>query len=144
VAESSICLKALTPEAKQALGGDIFRISHFPFKVGRESRLHDMPHGGDDFRQADSVPSNDLYLVEPGALLNVSRDHFLIEQREGSYYIVDRGSMCGTLVEGETVGERRVGGSRPLNDNDVIIVGTSESRFVFKFLVSADSRTDPA
>ena len=49
--------------------------------------------------------------------------------------LVDRGSACGTLVEGVRVGEKRSGGTIPLRNNDVIIVGTSVSDFVFKFLI---------
>jgi hypothetical protein len=52
---------------------------------------------------------------------------------------VDRASFCGTLVEGELVGGKRRGGWRELANNDVIIVGTSESTFIFKFLITEDS-----
>ena len=129
-------LKALTPEARVCLGTQMLRIPRFPFRVGRESRsgvLADYPNSR---RRADSVPSNDLYLFEAGPVLNVSRDHFQIEQRRGEFYLVDRGSACGTLVEGQTIGEDRTGGERRLDANDVIIVGGSESRYAFKFVVA--------
>ena len=136
MAHASVFLKALTPEAKAALGGDILEINNFPFKVGRESREYDAPIGGTSRRRSDSPQNNDLYLHEPGTVLNVSREHFQIEQREAAYVLVDRGSTCGTIIEGEIVGGRREGGWRQLQNNDVIIVGISESPFVFKFVVT--------
>jgi predicted nucleotidyltransferase len=47
--------------------------------------------------------------------------------------------MCATIVEGQSVGSAARGGSIPLHDGDVIIVGTSLSPYVFKF-GSADAR----
>jgi hypothetical protein len=36
-------------------------------------------------------------------------------------------------VEGQVIGGKQSGGAAPLRDGDVIIVGTSSSRFAFKF-----------
>jgi pSer/pThr/pTyr-binding forkhead associated (FHA) protein len=132
--EVSAFLKALTPEAKSCLGAFLFEIPHFPFKVGRESRSGDKTRYPNSRRSPDSVPSNDLYLPEPRSHINVSREHFQIETRNGKFYLVDRGSACGTLVEGVIVGKDRTGGERLLENGDVIVVGTSESRFAFKFV----------
>jgi hypothetical protein len=139
MAEHAVLLKALTPEAKAALGGNYCRITQFPFKVGRESRAADNKGFPASRRQADSEPNNDLYLIETGVVRSVSREHFLIDVQGDNYVLVDRGSACGTLVEGELVGEKRKGGSRQLNHNDVVIVGTSDSRYIFKFLVVENS-----
>ena len=67
--------------------------------------------------------------------MNVSREHFQIERRGSAYYLVDRGSACGTLLEGIVIGGDRTGGEQLLANGDVIIVGTSESRHVFKFVI---------
>jgi len=136
VSVNSFFLKGLTPEAKAALGSSLFEVKQFPFRMGRESRnLGKSENRPDSRRKPDSVRNNDIYLVELGRVFNVSREHLLIDYREGGYLLVDRGSTCGTLVEGELVGEKRKGGSIPLRNNDVIIVGTSESKFIFKFVV---------
>jgi hypothetical protein len=129
-------LKALTPEARVCLGAQLFQIPRFPFRVGRESRTSKLPQFPNSRRRGESSPTSDLYLFETGPVLNVSRDHFQIELRQGEFFLVDRGSACGTIVEGETVGEDRVGGERRLDPNDVIIVGSSESRYAFKFIVA--------
>ncbi|WP_316676580.1 FHA domain-containing protein [uncultured Tolumonas sp.] len=129
-------LRALTPEAQEAIGGAELAISRFPFRVGRESRGElKKPTELQSRRKPDSVPNNDLYLVETDPELNVSREHFQIDFQDGDYAVSDRGSYCGTLVEGEVIGGRRTGASRRLMDNDVIIVGTSRSRYVFKFIL---------
>ncbi len=136
MAELLAFLKALTPEAKASLGGPYYKIARFPFRVGRECRAFNRAAAlSDPRRRSDSQPNNDLYLVELGEVLNVSREHFQIEREGDGFVIVDRGSACGTLVEGEPVGDRRQGGRKPLENHDVIVVGTSESRFVFKFVL---------
>jgi hypothetical protein len=137
--EFVVFLKAITPESKASLGGSLYRIPHFPFKVGRECRVAVRPLPfPNSRRRPDSIPNNDLYLLELGNVLNVSREHFLIDRQGDTYIIVDRGSICGTLLEGELVGEKRKGGWKPLHNNDVIIVGGSESRFVFKFVLMVE------
>lgn len=130
----TVWLVALTDEARAALRGTQHVIERFPYKVGRESRLGGSTTRRDTERRASTAPQlNDLYLVEPGEVLNVSREHFLIEQETDQYFLVDRNSACGTLVEGCKVGGDRAGGRVALHDHDVIIVGTSASTFVFKF-----------
>ena len=132
-------LKALTPEAKAALAGDLQLLPQLPFRVGRESRSEERGAlFADSRRQVNSMPNNDLYLPEAGSELNVSREHFLIDFQDGQYVCVDRGSSCGTIVEGEPIGSKRPSFVRKLENHDVIVVGTSRSKYVFKFLVKGE------
>ena len=128
-------LSALTPEAQDALGGAELPITQFPFRVGRDSRgsRRAVARIVMDRRRPVSRPNNELYLAEPESAANVSREHFLIEHNGAQHVLVDRQSACGTIVEGNVVGGKQAGGAVPLRDGDVIIVGTSASRFVFKF-----------
>lgn len=130
-----VTLVALTPEASEALGGAEVEITGFPFRVGRESRS--LKRLGKEIplerRTSDKKANNDLYVVERSELLNVSREHFQIERQDSGYVLVDRESTCGTIVEGQVVGGQNKGGTAPLRDGDVVIVGTSASPFVFKF-----------
>jgi|WetSurMetagenome_2_1015567.scaffolds.fasta_scaffold127647_1 pSer/pThr/pTyr-binding forkhead associated (FHA) protein len=129
-------LKPLTPEAEKSLGTRLYQIPQFPFRVGRESRKD---HGGSfstSRRQKDSTPQNDLYLIDTAHPLNVSREHFQIEWRGDRFIIIDLGSTCGILVEGVAIGGARKGGQHPLLSGDVIIVGTSESRHIYKFITT--------
>jgi pSer/pThr/pTyr-binding forkhead associated (FHA) protein len=130
-------LVALTPESRAALGAPQAEIERFPYRVGRESRGIQRTAAGfvRERRSPGSRPANDLYLVEPDEPLNVSRAHFQIDRDEAGYVLVDRGSTCGTLVEGEIAGGDTRGGTIALHDGDVIIVGTSKSPYAFKFRV---------
>jgi pSer/pThr/pTyr-binding forkhead associated (FHA) protein len=136
--ETVVLLKALTPEARAALGGEFLELRRLPFRVGRESRRGARFQGqGTPRRRTDTLPNNDLYLIENEAELNVSREHFQIEARDGAYILVDRGSTCGTLVEGCLIGGQRQVVETPLKNCDVIIVGSSKSQFVFKLVIKA-------
>lgn len=130
-------LAALTPESKAAIGGAEIEIGTFPFRVGRECRKMKWTEHGiiSEKRDPESRPNNELYLVEKGEPMNVSREHFQIEKRSGAYALVDRSSTLGTIVEGDVVGGQNRGGQVTLRDGDVIVVGASVSVYVFKFRV---------
>jgi pSer/pThr/pTyr-binding forkhead associated (FHA) protein len=138
-------LKPLTPEAESSLGTRLYQIPKFPFRVGRESRSHQAGSLPNSRRRPDSIPNNDLYLIETVQPLNISREHFQIEWRDDRFFIVDLGSACGTLVEGVSIGGERKGGQHLLLGGDVIIVGTSQSRHIYKFIVAnnADDHYSP-
>jgi pSer/pThr/pTyr-binding forkhead associated (FHA) protein len=131
-------LVPLTPESRAALGAPQVEIERFPYRVGRESRGTQRTADGfvSERRNPGSRPSNDLYLVERDEPMNVSRAHFLIERDGAGYVLVDRESTCGTIVEGELVGGDTRGGTVALHDGDVIIVGTSNSPYAFKFRIA--------
>ena len=131
-------LVPLTPESRAALGAPQVEIERFPYRVGRESRGTQRTADGfvSERRNPGSRPSNDLYLVERDEPMNVSRAHFLIEREGAGYVLVDRESTCGTIVEGELVGGGTRGGTVALHDGDVIIVGTSNSPYAFKFRIA--------
>jgi pSer/pThr/pTyr-binding forkhead associated (FHA) protein len=61
---------------------------------------------------------------------HVSREHFLIDTKHELYVLIDRGSFCGTIVGGQ-----RAGGQIELRNEDVVIIGTVDSPYVFKFVV---------
>jgi pSer/pThr/pTyr-binding forkhead associated (FHA) protein len=134
-----IGLVALTQEARSAIGAEAVAASPLPYRVGRESRERRGWFLISEQRQLGTSPSNELYLPEPSEPLNVSRQHFQIEWDGRGLALVDRGSTCGTIVEGQQVGGQGQGGTVPLKDGDVIIVGTAFSPFVFKVRVEFDS-----
>lgn len=139
-------LKPLTDQAREAvpsyqLVGNFVCLFWFPFRVGRESRVR-LVDGRleriERTKQSDTELNNDLYLVDRGALLNISREHFLIEQRGADYRILDRGSACGTWVGGEPIGGKDIGGQHVLHDGEVIGVGTKDTPFLFQFISLAE------
>jgi pSer/pThr/pTyr-binding forkhead associated (FHA) protein len=127
----------LTPEAGAALAGHEVHLGESPFRVGRESRGPRYAAGRTiaERRKGDRRPTNDLYLPDRSEPANVSREHFQIQHNGTSYVLIDRQSVCGTIVEGAEVGGRGRGGAVPLKDGDVIIVGSSSSPYIFKFRV---------
>lgn len=132
-------LEPLTPEAEASLQTERMELHVWPFRVGRESR---MVASADGFkvmerRRTDVTPSNELYLLDGGQRLNVSRAHFQIETKlAGGFLLRDRGSALGTFVGSTQVGGGDSGGVADLSDGDVIVAGTSESPFAFRFVVT--------
>ena len=134
-------LVPVTPEARAAILRERIVLDGFPFRIGRESRAGfvDGALRSLERRSGGLPPNNDLYMLDRGTLLNVSREHFQIEKtKEGGYALVDRGSTCGTIVDGQTVGGQERGGTAPLKEGSLIRVGTQASPYLFKFLISAD------
>lgn len=137
-------LVAMTPQAERALGGTReVRFTHFPFNVGRERRFPNAhePTGEREQRRHGVAPQlNDAYLLElPSAsTLHISGAHFAIECLDNRFFLVDRGSACGTIVAGTQIGGNRTGGRTELRDGDEVIVGTGRSRYVFRFQISTE------
>jgi len=136
-------LRAASPQAEEAvppsmLIDGMIAIRSFPFRVGRESRVKIIDGRIERIERVKSrieKPNNDLYLIDNGHLLNISREHFQIESSAGRFYLYDRGSACGTYVE-----ERGLGGDDrdetvELMDGDLIRIGTKQSPYVFEFIV---------
>lgn len=128
-------LRALTPEALRAvpagmLVGDLFPVLHLPFRMGRESRVQKIEghwHRLERPRPFDGPqhqPTNDVYLVDAGELLQISREHLQIESvAGGGWRVKDRGSVCGCVVGGTVIGGDEKGGSAPLADGDTLVLG---------------------
>jgi len=139
-------LQIMTTETKESvplsvLDHGLVRISHFPFKVGRESRGDQ--RGGQNGEQnmhrervkrSTGDTSNDLYLTDDGRPLNISREHFRIEETSNGYQLVDRCSACGTSVNNQHIGGRDAGGSIALKGGDTISVGIEGTPYKFKFI----------
>lgn len=131
-------LVALTPESMEAIRARAINIPYLPFRVGRESRRARWTGRGlVAERRVVSAPNNDLYLPEMGDPINVSREHFLIDKGSDGFFLEDRGSACGCIVEGVLVGGDGKSRRSALRDHDVIIIGTSSSPFVFKFRIES-------
>ena len=135
-------LQALTPEALEAvpqglLVGDKVVIRDFPFRVGRESRVRKIDGKMERIerpKRDNLSPTNDLYLIDRGQRLNISREHFQIEVDAAGYVLRDRGSACGTKIDELRVGGEDTPGRHALRDGDVIAVGAKGTPYRFKFI----------
>lgn len=129
---SAVRFIARTENARQALGMAELGIKRFPFSVGRESRNSEALISVDR-RYSFSSKINDLYLPESTRQHYMSREHFRIDFAQGVFVLTDRGSVCGTIVNGKTIGGHRGGGHTDLHDGDEIVVGDPASPFIFEF-----------
>lgn len=133
-------LVPLTDEARNALNGrEHIEIDELPFRIGRESRMA-LVEGEMVYmerRKGEAPPNNELYLLDHGERLFISREHLQIETTDnGEFQVHDRGSACGTQVDGQSIGGRDTPGSAPLHDDSELVIGTRESpyRFTVKHL----------
>jgi CRP/FNR family transcriptional regulator, cyclic AMP receptor protein len=101
-------------------------LGDLPFIVGRGPVAREgLPPLQPDLKLDDSVP------------FRLSRNHFMIEKRDGSYYVRDLCSTLGTIVNGEPIGEHFRRDDAPLRagENEVIAGGV-DSRFVFSVFIA--------
>ncbi len=121
----SLKLKALTKETLLSLGKKERVISMFPYKIGKS------PSG-----EGDSVlEQNDLYLNDKPPF-SISDNHCSINMNNNEYFVLDRGSSYGTIVNGERI---HSGASEPVGylhegKNDLII-GPPQSVFKFEVII---------
>ncbi|HTR01091.1 MAG TPA: FHA domain-containing protein [Candidatus Acidoferrum sp.] len=140
-------LKALTAEARSAVPNGVqvnglVVIHEFPFRIGRESRttvVNDRLHRLERPVAPGTKLNNDLYLLDTGDLLQISREHFLIEKTDKGYLVADRGSKCGIAVNGKRIGANAGIMTAPLQDGDVIAIGTSQSHYLYTFITDFDN-----
>ena len=101
-------------------------LGDLPFVVGRGPVAREglLPPLQPDLKLNDNVP------------FRLSRNHFMIEKRDGSYYVRDLCSTLGTIVNGEPIGEHFRGDDAPLRagENEVIAGGV-DSPFVFSVFI---------
>ena len=101
-------------------------LGDLPFVVGRGPVAREglLPPLQPDLKLNDNVP------------FRLSRNHFMIEKRDGSYYVRDLRSTLGTIVNGEPIGDHFRGDAAPLRagENEVIAGGV-DSPFVFSVFI---------
>jgi hypothetical protein len=142
-------LVAMTEEARTALGNRVcVHMAMFPFRIGRENR-NPLARVVTNVERRLGITDqlNDLYLIEPSDLVQISRTHCAIESVGSEFWLVDRGSMYGcTVVESRvdlppaTIATTQVGSNgvfrSALRDGDVIVIGHIGSPYAFRFQVN--------
>jgi CRP/FNR family cyclic AMP-dependent transcriptional regulator len=100
-------------------------LGDLPFVVGRR------PGAG----EAPPLWQPDL-LLDDTAPFRLSRDHFIIEKRDGRYHVRDLCSTLGTIVNGEPIGDPFRTDDAPLRagENEVIAGGVG-SPFAFSVFI---------
>jgi pSer/pThr/pTyr-binding forkhead associated (FHA) protein len=105
---------------------DVAGLGDLPFIVGRGPVAGEgLPPLQLDLKLDDTVP------------FRLSRNHFMIEKRDGNYYVRDLCSTLGTIVNGEPIGDHFRGDDAALRagENEVIAGGV-DSPFVFSVFIA--------
>ena len=91
----------------------------------------------DSARCAEQSPLQRDLKLHDATPFRLSRYHFIIEKRDGNYYVRDLRSTLGTIVNGEPIGDHFRGDEAPLRagENEVIAGGVN-SPFVFSVSVA--------
>jgi len=136
-------LKPITSEAERAvhrtcLPNHMIGVWEFPFNLGRESRIVTIK--GEEVimerKKGDGhKPNNDFYILDFGKRLQISREHLGIDFVDGEFFVTDRKSSCGTIINAESIGGSDEGGKHVLKQGDLIKLGTDESHYIFEFIV---------
>ena len=101
-------------------------LGDLPFIVGRGSDAGEgLPRLQPDLKLDDTVP------------FRLSRNHFMIEKRDGNCHVRDLCSTLGTIVNGQPIGEHFRGDDAPLRagENEVIAGGV-DSPFIFSVFIA--------
>jgi pSer/pThr/pTyr-binding forkhead associated (FHA) protein len=112
----------------------------FPFRIGRESRIEIDEYGHIFVKErykhgVIGKMNNDIYLIDFGERLQISREHLRIDKEDGRYYLIDRGSKCGSAVNDERIGNDSPKERTELKDGDTIVLGTDASPYRYTFIV---------
>jgi CRP/FNR family transcriptional regulator, cyclic AMP receptor protein len=100
-------------------------LGNLPFVVGRGPVAWEgLPPLQPDLKLDDTVP------------FRLSRNHFMIEKRDGNYYVRDLCSTLGTIVNGEPIGDFRGDDAALRAGENEVIAGGVDSPFVFSVFIA--------
>ncbi|SRR6266540_877374 len=91
VAPTGATLDGITPMARAILGDRVLVLDDSPFRIGRATT------------PADPLGYNHLAIVDHEPF-RISRNHCMIARVDDRWFLVDRGSQWGTLVNGTLIG----------------------------------------
>ncbi len=122
---SNVYLAAKNPWLQRQLHSPL-ALGDLPFVVGRAPVAgEELPSLQPDLKLDDTPP------------FRLSRNHLMIEKRDGSYHVRDLRSTLGTIINGEPIGTHFRTDYAPLQaaENEVIAGGV-DSPFVFSVYLS--------
>ena len=124
----SVVLQALTEHAKARLPEPTITIAKFPFRIGRK---HEVQGKG-----ATVFAANDLAIADDKPY-QISRNHCSIEREGDHFFVRDRGSTVGTMVNEKPIGLAEDTLTCDLHGGDnEILLGADDSPFKFKVTLS--------
>jgi predicted component of type VI protein secretion system len=120
----SVVLTACNDHAMARLPESSVTIQKFPFRIGRK---HETPGKG-----ATVFASNDLPIADEKPY-QISRNHCSIEREGDHFFVRDRGSSLGTVVNDAAIGLAENSLTQDLRGGEnQILLGSDDSQFQFK------------
>ena len=120
----SVILTACNDHARARLPETSVAIQKFPFRIGRK---HDTPGKG-----ATVFASNDLPIADDKPY-QISRNHCSIDREGDNFFVRDRGSSLGTVVNEAPIGLAENSLTHDLRGGEnQILLGSDDSQFQFK------------
>ena len=118
-----VIMEGQSVEAKKALNDRKLLITQFPFRIGRYVPPYDS--------ETDVFYNNHLAIEEKKPYV-ISRNHLSINYEGGKFWVVDRGSAYGVVVNGQEIGGK-VRRSRIALDieHNQLIIGPPTSGYIF-------------
>ena len=124
----SVVLTACNDHARARLPESSVTIQKFPFRIGRKQ---DTPAKG-----ATVFASNDLPIADDKPY-QISRNHCSIEREGDNFFVRDRGSSLGTMVNDAAIGLAENTLTQDLRGGEnQILLGSDDSEFKFKVTLS--------
>ncbi len=124
----SVVLTALNDHARARLPESSVTIQKFPFRIGRK---HETSGKG-----ATVFASNDLPIADDKPY-QISRNHCSIEREGDNYFVRDRGSSLGTMVNDAAIGLAENTLTQDLHGGEnQILLGSDDSEFKFQVTLS--------
>ena len=124
-------VEGLTPEASRELPEACVPVSRFPFRIGRTTQ------------SADPFSANELGFGETTSG-QVSINHCAVVRVGQRYFLIDRGSRLGTIVNGVAIGGHAHTGCVELKDwNNEIVLGDTESAYRLRLTIVPPEVTKP-
>lgn len=123
-------LEGITPEASRGLGKASVPVTRFPFRIGRKTE------------SVDPLSANDLALG--GGADQVSLNHCAIVRVGSRYFLIDRGSRLGTIVNGVSIGGKARTGCVELKDwSNEIALGEAATPYRLRLTIVPRDMTRP-
>lgn len=121
----TIQIIGLKKEAAEILEGKELLIKKFPFKIGRNSS-----------HISDAIFVNNDLFIDDVVPYNVSKNHMSINVQNNQFYVLDRGSSLGTIVNGKQIGGQVSNYKANLNPGEnIVIIGSEASPYQFKITI---------
>ena len=118
-----IVLEGQSVKAKKALNDRKLLITQFPFRIGRYVHPEDA--------ETDVFYNNDLAIEEEKPYV-ISRNHLSINYEGRRFWIVDRGSAFGIVVNGQEIGGKARRSRIALDlEHNQLIIGPPTSGYIF-------------